>query len=106
MENQDFLTDAEKGLIAVFNESVEMKAAVQKVMLQYIYDQGVLKKNKKHSFLNNWALVSIMETPDDLILGQKLRAKAEALRFLNDAFGKIGEYKKVGESVEKTNNAK
>lgn len=86
-----------------------MKEAVRKVLLQGIYDNGVIKKGKKHDPRTNWALSLAWdkkaETMTDEQIGKKLIAVAEGIRFVETSFDKIGSYKKAEPVTPKKNNA-
>ena len=106
---QDILTELEKEFVISFNENLQMKEAVKKVMLQFIYSEGVVnKEGETQDLKNNWAMVSAFNEGaiSNEQLGERIRAKAEGLRFLNNAFEKLDDYKKVVEETPKENIAK
>jgi hypothetical protein len=90
------LTDEEKDLVVAFNTNVKMKEAVKKVLLQGIYDNGVIKQGEAHDETLNWALSLAWgaeaqgKTVEEI--GKKFLAIAEGIRFLKSAFTKIGGY--------------
>lgn len=105
---EDILTETERDLIVNFNDNAPLKEAIKKAMTMFLYEQGVIKKGKKHDLRENWALAMTFNQGDftNEELGAKLRAKAEALRFLDNAFVELDTIKKVGEITEKINKAR
>jgi hypothetical protein len=72
--------------IEQFCADKEMHDAVKKVLLQYLYTQGVIKKGEPHNPLNNRALVLVQEGTDDATLGSRLRALWEGVQAIEKAF--------------------
>jgi hypothetical protein len=103
----EILTDAEKDLVANFNLNTKMKEAVRKVLLQGIYDNGVIKIGEEHNPVQNWALsIAFDDKKTSEEKGQLLTAVAEGIRFLKTAFEKLDNYKLVKSVEPKKNKAR
>ena len=104
----DILNNLEKELVIGFNENLPMKEAVKKIILQFIYSEGTIEKEKSNDLKENWAMVSVFNegSLSNEELGARIRAKAEGLRFLNNAFERLDEFKRPTETKEKENKAK
>src|SRR5579863_5024417 len=91
MQPNDYLSDLEKTEVSRFNDNVVLKEAVRKVLLNGIYNTGVLKKGQKAEPLVNWALSFLGSNPNltDEELGQELRGYHWGIQALESAFKKL-----------------
>jgi len=117
MENQfEYLTDLEVSAIERFNADPVLADAVHKVILNTVYNQGVIKKGKKldqssTSKMNSaFVLASVacsgQSVVDDEALGRDLRALWRGIQLVNTGFNELAKIKKVVEKKEEdTNNA-
>jgi len=92
MKIENLLTELEKNKLALFSEDKVMFDAVKKVLLAGIYSNGTIKKGEELDTNVNFAL-SLLLTPngqevhqDNELLGARLRASVEGLRFLEVGF--------------------
>lgn len=83
---KDYLTDAEILKIEQFCKDKDMFGAVKKVLLQYVYHQGVITKGENHNSLNNRALVLVQSGVGDEELGRSLRALWEGVQAIEKGF--------------------
>lgn len=83
---KDFLTPLQIVKIEQFCKDKEMFDAVKKVLLQYVYHQGVIKKGEDHNALNNRALVLVQSGVGDEELGRSLRALWEGVQAIEKGF--------------------
>lgn len=90
---QDYLTDLEVTKIETFCADTEMYEAVKKVILQHIYNQGVLAKGLKHNPLKNRAFALAQHTTEnpmtDEILGQHIRGVWEGVNALEAGYQEL-----------------
>lgn len=93
----DFLNELERAAIISFNSNPVMVEAVKKVLLSTVYHQGVMKPGVQSASMTNWALHIVQEARDgensDAVIGQRLRASAEGLNFVEAGFMKLREIK-------------
>jgi hypothetical protein len=101
---KDYLTEAEVLKIEQFSADKAMFEAVKKVMLQYVYTQGVIKKGEKHNALQNRALVLVQGGVDDAELGRNLRALWEGVQAVEKGFNDLETIKSKKEDVESPYN--
>lgn len=97
----DYLNDAEKQQIMAFVSNELMSKAVKKVLLAGIYQQGVAGEKKEE----NWAYSIVRGAKSDEQIGQEVRAAAQGLSFLANAFEKLLEYKEEPPKKAKSNPA-
>lgn len=100
---KDVLTDMEKEKIVLFCKDKEMLQAVQKVLLQGLYEHGVVGKDYTIDPLQNGAfnLASLAVTnpiPDEQI-GANVRAMFAGLNALKNAFDSLESIKVGKEAV-------
>jgi hypothetical protein len=105
----DSLNDVEIAAVEAFYNNEGMRESVKKVMLDFLYNAGVLKPGKNADPLHNRAIVIVQEDPhaSDELIGQKMRAFAEAVSMLEYSFGQMATIKTKVESKEpKPNKAR
>lgn len=90
---QDYLTDVEVAKIEAFCADTDMYEAVKKVVLQHIYNQGVISKGLKHNPLKNRAFALAQHTTEnpmtDEILGQHIRGVWEGVNALEAGYHEL-----------------
>lgn len=87
---ESFLTDSERASLQRFADDEIMHTAVQKVILAGIYYNGTLEAGKKPDPLRNFALTGLFNQEyTDEVLGQKTRARVEAIRTLELAYQEL-----------------
>lgn len=90
-----YLNDVELEKVIAFNEDEVMKEAVRKVLLEGIYEVGVLKPGEAADG-RNWAFnlagLNDMAMDDDKV-GSLLKATAKGIGALEDGFKRIAEFK-------------
>lgn len=101
---KDYLTEAEVLKAEQFVADKAMFDAVKKVLLQYVYTQGVIKKGEKHNSLQNRALVLVGNNTDDAQLGANLRAMWEGVQAIEKGFNDLETIKSKKEDVESPYN--
>ena len=97
---EQFLDDQEQTHIQNFFENERLREAVKKVLLAPLYLQGTMKKGKKANPTANWLYTAIGNTNENL--GAVIRAKTEALAFIEEGFKLLSCFKKTNK-VESTN---
>lgn len=106
----EILTDEEKDLVANFNLNTKLKEAVRKVLLQGIYENGVIIKGNGHDSRINWALSLAWskESEEKSVeeIGKKFLAISEGIRFLETAYDKLNNYALVKKVEPKPNKAR
>lgn len=94
---KDYLTDLEAIKIEHFCADTEMFEAVKKVLLQHIYDQGVLKAGTAHNPLKNRAFALAQHATEnpmtDEILGQHIRGVWEGVNALESGYAELSKIK-------------
>jgi hypothetical protein len=89
----EYLTDLEIVKIEAFCADKEMFEAVKKVLLQHIYDQGVLKAGQGHNPLKNRAFALAQHATEnpmtDEILGQHIRGLWEGVNALETGYAEL-----------------
>ena len=107
----EYLSDIEKAKIAVFNEDTVLYNAVKKVLLESIYNNGVLRKDCPPDPSKNAAMGlarisgQVLQTGQVIPfytneqLGEDLRAMAEGVNLLEQGFTQLNliKQKPVGE---------
>ena len=83
---KEYLTEEEVLEIERFCTNAVQFEAVKKVLLQHIYDQGILTEGKKAEPLKNRALVLVGGDYDDAQLGGRLRALWEGVNALETGY--------------------
>ena len=99
---EDFLDEQEQTHIQNFFENEKLREAVKKVLLSPLYLQGTLKKGRKANPNANWLYQAIGNTNENL--GAVIRAKTEALAFIEEGFKLLSMFKKQEQTVEKKIN--
>lgn len=81
-------------LLTQFNENIELFECVKEALLEGIYENGVTAAGRPHDAKKNWALALVLNneqsTPNEVI-GARLVAIAEGIRFVESSFAKIEE---------------
>lgn len=95
----DKLTDLEIDKIIAFNNDPILVEAVRKVLLESVYTNGTLRKDKQAQPLRNAAfgLVSLTNTGgvvDNVALGEDLRALYQGVMMLEVGLDKLSKIKK------------
>jgi hypothetical protein len=88
----DYLDDVEVVKIQTFCADEKMKEAVKKVLLFGLYNNGTLKKGKKADPLQNTAFGLFFAKKGQVSneeLGQDLRAVAEGINLIENAYNKL-----------------
>lgn len=90
---QDYLSDIEVVKIETFCADKEMFEAVKKVLLQHIYDQGVMKTGEPHNPLKNRAFALAQHATEnpmtDEIMGQHIRGLWEGVNALETGYNEL-----------------
>lgn len=96
MAAEKYLTDIEKEKIITFNSDVVLKNAIRKVMLDPLYNQGVLGAQEEHDPARNFALTPAFnmllqkrEMWDVEKLGYITMANAMAVQMVEQGFGDL-----------------
>jgi hypothetical protein len=107
-EQNYFLNESEVSALRAFNANPTMKDAVKKVLLDNIYGQDVMKAGIAADPLHSRALVIVQESfkEDNQVIGQRLRAFAEAVSLLEHGFNNLDKFTKVEKPEKKQNNAR
>jgi len=85
----DYLSDLEIVKVETFCKDKEMFEAVKKVLLQHIYDHGVLKPNESHNPFKNRAIALIADNQDNDKLGSNVRAWWEGINALEQGYDEL-----------------
>lgn len=106
---RDYLSDLEVVKIETFCADKDMFEAVKKVLLQHIYDQGVMKPGQPHNPLKNRAFALAQyatENPmTDELMGQHIRGLWEGVNALESGYQELQNIKsKKGEAIESPYN--
>lgn len=103
------LTEIEKNYLGAFLENPEMVNAIEKVLTYSIYQMGVVKEGDAEMGESdvNWAYALVANPAlSDEQVGRELKAKANGLSYLDDAFKQIKKFKvEKAESNEEINPA-
>jgi hypothetical protein len=107
----DFLNDVEQAAVQAFYENEGMRESVKKAMLATIYACSAMKPGQPTTdmdFTKNPVLAAIVNNlkDSDELLGANLRGLAQGLSYLEMAFAKLSEVKKVEPKVSKPNKAR
>lgn len=96
MTTPTYLTDLEKSKIKAFNEDTVLKNAVRKVMLEPLYNHGVLTAEDEHNPIQNFALTDAFnmllqkrDMWDMERLGFVTLANARAVQLVEQGFGQL-----------------
>lgn len=101
---KDILTEAQVLKVEQFCADKEMFEAVRRVLLQYVYTQGVITKGEHHNPLQNRALVLVQSGVEDAELGRNLRSLWEGVQAIEKGFNELGTIKSKKEEVESPYN--
>lgn len=107
---EDILTDEDRAKIFQFNSDPVLVEAVRKVLLSVIYSQGVIKKGKDSSPLQNASLSLVFKTVrkeaviDNEKLGEELRGMAVGLNYLEVGLENLSKIKPKGKEEEPQGN--
>jgi len=107
MSPATYLTELEIAKIQAFNEDVVLKNAIRKVLLEPLYNHGVLGADAEHDPTKNFALTPAFnmlmqkrEMWDMEKLGMFTMANAMAIQMLEQGFGALEGLKATPESEE------
>ncbi len=101
-----YLSDIEQEHIIRMNNTPALINAVRKVLLESVYNNGVLRKGSDPTPTRNAALgLAIIAVNGQAIvnneqLGEDLRAIAQAVAFIEQGFKKLSEIKEIQQSPE------
>ena len=87
------LDEQEESLIRQFYENEKLREAIKKVLLAPLYFQGTIRKGRKAVPNVNWLYSAIGNTNENL--GAVIRAKTEALVFIEEGFKLLSSFKKI-----------
>jgi len=102
----EYLTELEAVEIEKFNNNPVLADAIKKVLLDAVYNQGVIKKGKKHNSLHNAFIALSFQTVQGGVisnerLGEDLRAMTQGLNFVEAGFKELSKIKTEERSEEK-----
>lgn len=106
MDKYSFLNETEKELLTYLQDDKATLDALKKLMMNSIYEQGVVKSGAMHDPLHNWALSLATRDVSNEQLGSDLRAAAQGILFVQIAFKDLANFKPEVEKVEKSNPAR
>lgn len=90
----EYLNELEQQAIVRFNSDTIMSNAVKKVLLDVIYNQGILSKGEKPNVLKNFALMKVSQREvNNEELGADLRAIWEGCNLLENGFNQLAQIK-------------
>ena len=108
-ELNDFLNEIEREKVSHFLDDVILKEALRKVLLKYIYSDGVLMAGKPANPYENFALniykdqsTGVMFTDEEL--GHLTKVRRFAIELVQKAFTSLEDYRKVKTVDEKAVN--
>ena len=110
MNTETFLDDREKAEVQRFLENDILKNAVKKIFLFGIYGNGTLEAGKDPEPSQNFALSLIWDASGRELsqtneqLGERLRASAEGIRFLETGFALLDKFKAAPKVKEEKKN--
>lgn len=91
--------EIKRELLTAFNANADLKQALKEELLAGIYSNGVIVPGQVHNPLQNWALSTVFGAEDSVtneMIGAKIVAIAEGIKFLESSFKKIEDnYKPV-----------
>ena len=109
MNPEEYLTKIEIDQLKAFNENVVLKNAIKKVLLDPIYNQGVLKEGLIPS--RNFALTQAFnmllqkrETWDYEKIGIDTMTNAKAIQLVEQGFGELEKFKVEKKEKSKKDN--
>lgn len=100
----EYLNDEEKGKIIAFNKDRVLFEAVKKVLLDIVYQHGVLKPGIAPNPLKNYALTTAANalaknTPNEII-GEHIRALWEGINLVESGFQALDKFKEAPKKDE------
>ena len=103
MEKYTFLSEQERLLVEAFYKNETQRDAVKKVLLNGIYNNGVISAGGKHNGNENWVYglpwkADGQNTVSNEKLGEQVRAIAEAIKNIEIVF--LHELPKFGVKLE------
>lgn len=110
MKAIEYLTDHELEKVVQFNEDLVMKNAVRKVLLEAIYNNGVLRAGGAPEPLRNAAFGLVFKTingqgvASDADLGQDLRGLANGVSLLEQGLAQLDKIKRLDNTGEPMGN--
>jgi hypothetical protein len=97
MNKHSYINELEKDALVRFNQDTLMKQAVEKAMLHFIYQDGILRPGEPAKKEEHWVyalqFASQGAASNDEILGKMLRIKLDASAMLKAGFDKLAEFK-------------
>jgi hypothetical protein len=107
----EYLNEVEQSAVEAFYNNVGMRESVKKAMLATIYQCSALEAGiatDEMDFTKNPVLAAILNNMKDSnqLMGENLRALGQGLSWLETAFNKLGEVKKVEIKQPKPNKAR
>ena len=108
--NKMYLNDMEKAELSKLNDNSVLMNAVKKVLLNYIYNEGVLVPGAdpgdpiKNFVLQKAAMALQVKETSNESLGEQLRADTQALRLVELGFQEIAKFKQIKSTEGKSKN--
>jgi len=111
MPNTNFdsqFSEAEKALFQDFADNPHLYAAIKKLLLAGLYEQGTIKAGIDPNPTRNFALSLVFNSDrrSNEEIGQDLRALGEGMRIIETAFDHILDFKTQDKKVAKPNPAR
>jgi len=100
MSELKHLNETDKDILQQFIDNPQLVSAVKKVLLSAIYFEGTLNVDSTRNFL----LAFADGHKNDAELGQLVKARAEAVKLLEEGFNKLARFKTVGKPKENNLN--
>lgn len=100
MKPETYLSKLEQDKIKIFNEDRVLKEALRKVLLEPLYNHGVMRPDGENDPTRNFVLTPVFnmllgkrETWSNEQIGEFTRASAMAIQFLEQGFGELDKFK-------------
>ena len=106
---RDILDEQEETQLQAFYDNEPMREAVKKVLLMFLYNNGVPKKGDKHDPTVNYAFIKVANdsSVEDEVVGRHLKVLWEAICLVETAFSNIATFKKIENlKVDEKNTAR
>ena len=102
----DVLDEHEETYLQQFYENKKMREAVKKVLLMFLYNNGVPKKSKAHDPTVNYAFTCVANDLkiSDEDAGKHLKILWEAICLIETAFSNMARFQKGEESKGRGGN--
>lgn len=110
MTPETYLLPAQIDKLKIFNEDKLLKDAVRKVMLEPLYQHGVMNQEEADA-TRNFVLTPVFnmllgkrEVWSNEQIGEFTRASAMAIQFVEQGFGELDKFKSVSVSAGEDDN--